>query len=349
MPYSGTKVYFDGSHYIAIPHTTRPPRRCRKVIDEDILEVDNNSLPLPENEEKQSIKEELENEINFDDFTEASEEDNKVFEEMEASKPETVKISRRELFDKFYMKSLDLPKKKRKKAILELMRPYFKKENQDSLESYVTRQIERREKNMAARRTRCYRKANLQDFNYFVTFTYSNEKHTEESFRKKLTIYLNNKSSRNGWRYIGVWERSPENQRLHFHGIFYIPEGTMPGIITQVNDYSFKSHNRQITMQNSYFLQNFGRNDFEAIEDKMLLSQSLIYIMKYIEKSGEKLVYSRGLYQYFISDIMDDDVICTCGLEDKKLLLYDKFQCLNDGEYVGEVSKETISKMPKSN
>ena len=46
---------------------------------------------------------------------------------------------------------------------------------------------------------------------------------------------------------------------------------------------------------------------------------------------------------------MDDDVICTCGLEDKKLLLYDKFQCLNDGEYVGEVSKETISKMPKSN
>ena len=81
----------------------------------------------------------------------------------------------------------------------------------------------------------------------------------------------------------------------------------------------------------------------------MLLSQSLIYIMKYIEKSGEKLVYSRGLYQYFISGIMDDDVICTCGLEDKKLLLYDKFQCLNDGEYVGEVSKETISKMPKSN
>lgn len=55
-------------------------------------------------------------------------------------------------------------------------------------------------------------------------------------------------------------------------------------------------------MQNSYFLQNFGRNDFEVIEDKMLLSQSLIYIMKYIEKSGEKLVYSRGLYQYFISD-----------------------------------------------
>lgn len=55
-------------------------------------------------------------------------------------------------------------------------------------------------------------------------------------------------------------------------------------------------------MQNSYFLQNFGRNDFEVIEDKMLLSQSLIYIMKYIEKSGEKHVYSRGLYQYFISD-----------------------------------------------
>ena len=38
MPYGETKVYFDGSHYIAIPHTTRPakPRRIRK---EEEIEV----------------------------------------------------------------------------------------------------------------------------------------------------------------------------------------------------------------------------------------------------------------------------------------------------------------------
>lgn len=117
----------------------------------------------------------------------------------------------------------------------------------------------------------------------------------------------------------------------------------------EVNDYSFNTKRRQKTIQNSHFLKEFGRNDFEEIDHPFMLQKSLKYIMKYLEKSGEKLVYSRGLYQYFISDIMEEDVICTCGLEDKKLLLYDKFKCWSEGELIGEVSKETISKMPKSN
>ena len=32
MPYGETKVYNDGSHYIAIPHTTRPKRKKSKRI-----------------------------------------------------------------------------------------------------------------------------------------------------------------------------------------------------------------------------------------------------------------------------------------------------------------------------
>ena len=30
MSYAETKVYFDGSHYIAIPHTTRPTKKRPK-------------------------------------------------------------------------------------------------------------------------------------------------------------------------------------------------------------------------------------------------------------------------------------------------------------------------------
>lgn len=71
----------------------------------------------------------------------------------------------------------------------------------------------------------------------------------------------------------------------------------------------------------------------------------MAYIIKYIEKTGEKIVYSKGLPQYFISDITDDDVACRIGLEDKKLLLFDDFSCWDEGEYVGKVSEETISKM----
>lgn len=172
MPFGGVKVYFDGSHYIAIPHTTRPPRRSKKVIDEDI-EIENQvGLSLKEDKKEEVSIEDIKDEINFEDFTEASEEDNQVFEEMEASKPKSTQISRRELFEMFYEQTIDMPKKKRKSAIIKLMQPYFKEENQDRVEPYVTQQLERKEKNMSARRTRCYRKANLQEFNYFVTVTY---------------------------------------------------------------------------------------------------------------------------------------------------------------------------------
>lgn len=42
---------------------------------------------------------------------------------------------------------------------------------------------------------------------------------------------------RSPWLYIGAWERAPETGRLHFHGIFYIPEGAMSGKLEEVRDY----------------------------------------------------------------------------------------------------------------
>ena len=46
---------------------------------------------------------------------------------------------------------------------------------------------------------------------------------------------------------------------------------------------------------------------------------------------------------------MDDDIAGRIGLEDKKLLLFDDFICWDEGCYMGEVSKEVISQMRKSN
>ena len=65
--------------------------------------------------------------------------------------------------------------------------------------------------------------------------------------------------------------------------------------------------------------------------------------------SGEKLVYSRGLSQYFISDVMEEDIVCKTGQEDKKLLLFDDFRCIDEGEIIGRVSKEVIRKMRRAN
>ena len=79
------------------------------------------------------------------------------------------------------------------------------------------------------------------------------------------------------------------------------------------------------------------------------LGDALAYIMKYIEKSGEKIVYSRGLAQFFISDIMEEDIVCPYGMEEQKFLLFDDFVCWDEGEYIDQVSRETIAKMPKAN
>ena len=105
----------------------------------------------------------------------------------------------------------------------------------------------------------------------------------------------------------------------------------------------------QTTWQNSYFLKRFGRNDFRPVDTKDEAREAIKYIVKYLEKTGEKIVYSRGLYQFFISDVIDEDVVCKTGMEDKKLILFDDFICWDQGEYMGTVSQETIAKMRKSN
>lgn len=227
------------------------------------------------------------------------------------------------------------------------MRPYF--DSDLKTHDFISLHLQRKRRNLISRRIRMTRKANLQTFNFFCTFTFDGKLHTEESFKKGLKRCLNNFSSRKKWKYMGVWERSPKKQRLHFHGLFFIPDGTMPGKLLPFRDYNTTTHSMQTTWQSLYFNERFGRSDFRAIEDPSMTGLALSYLMKYIEKSGEKIVYSKGLPQFFLSDIMDEDIICRTGVEDQKLLLSDTFCCWNEGERIGIVSPETIARMPKSN
>ncbi len=346
MPYGECKIYFDGSHYIGIPHTTRPSRRRPKPPEEEIVVTEKEIEPTIETEENVRAEESA---PSNDDAPIALEKNTELSESepQPEQQPKVRTMTRKELFDELYQKYLNKPRRVKLELIAKEMLPYFKTEELSRI--YVNENIERKLRNLIARRIRLARKANLQEFNYFVTFTYDGKLHTEDSFRKGLKNCLRHLVERKQWKYIGVWERSPEKQRLHFHGIFYIPEGTMPGMLLDVNDYNFNTHNRQITHQNTYFNERFGRSDFELIDDMDKMGDALAYIMKYIEKSGEKIVYSKGLPQFFISDIMDEDIICFTGLEDKKLLLSDDFTCWDEGCYVGKVSKAVIAQLRKCN
>lgn len=51
MPYGECKIYFDGSHYIGIPHTTRPSRRREKPPEEEIVVTEKEAEPPTEKDE----------------------------------------------------------------------------------------------------------------------------------------------------------------------------------------------------------------------------------------------------------------------------------------------------------
>ena len=158
-------------------------------------------------------------------------------------------------------------------------------------------------------------------------------------------------SARRDWRYMGAWERGELGQRLHFHALTYIPEGQMPGELEEHEDYSTKRHRREKSIQNSFFNERFGRSDFSAVNNACEVADSIKYMLKYISKNDEKIVYSRGLKTYFVSDVLDEDILCKTGDEEHgfKYILADNFTCISDGEIMGTVSPEVIEKMPKAN
>lgn len=350
MSYGETKVYFDGSHYIAIPHTERPTKKRPKPIEETITVIqENDGGSDNENLTEPSVSlEQTDN--NFEVLTNENLEEKTQIETKNSEKlsKNTKKMTKKEYFNELYLKFIDLPKRKRREKIIDEMRNYFPK--LEYCENFVDANLERKQRNLICRRVRMCRKANLAGFNYFCTFTYDDKKHTESTFKHKLKACFRNMCFRKNWKYMGVWERAPKTNRLHFHGLFNIPPNAMPGQIIEVRDYSTQFNKMQKTFQSSYFNERFGRSDFKEIdEQERRLGNALAYLMKYMEKTGEKIVYSKGLPQYFISDIMDDDIVCTIGQEDKKLLLFDDFNCWDEGVLMGKVSPEVIEQMRKCN
>lgn len=348
--WKNAKIYNDGSHYIAIPkkpnQSYRPRKKKKPKKDNSAVEPSSPApVSVPENIKENAYEE---RDIKLDAPEKIIQ--HKTVEEWTVcnSPPNMPEIKdKKQIFEELYEQNKGLKLKKRRREIIKKMEQEFA--NEFNVKRFVEENIQRKKRNLICRRIRLMRKVNLQEFNYFVTFTYDDKKHTEDSFRKKLAQCICNLSKRKNWKYIGVWERSPEKKRLHFHGIFYIPNGTMPGEMEKLEDYNTTAHMRQITVQNTYFGNKFGRCDFKKIESVQGKGEAVKYILKYIEKSGEKIVYSKRLPQFFISDVMDDDVICYMGEMNEKLILSDTFKCWEDGMYIGQVSKETIQKLKHLN
>lgn len=236
-----------------------------------------------------------------------------------------------------------------KTKLLQEFAPLFK--DSEEATQFIEEHFNRLSRNRWERYKRMIRRGYNYRWNYFCTFTYDDQKHSEESFRKSLMNTLYHFSSRRNWRYIGAWERGEQGQRLHFHALAYIPDGQMPGVLEEHEDYSTKRHRREKSVQNSFFNERFGRSDFSAVNNAYEVADSIKYMLKYISQNDEKVVYSRGMKTYFISDIMDEDILCPMGDEEQgfKYILSPNFTCIKDGEIIGAVSPEVIEQMPRAN
>ena len=193
------------------------------------------------------------------------------------------------------------------------------------LDKYVSENVGRMNRNTWQREKRFRRKAYLNRWNYFVTFTYNGKKHTEETFRKKLRKCLSNLHTRRGWNFMGVWERGEETDRLHFHCILYVPAGQMVGKITCKKEYSKRLGKVKETFSNDFFERKFGRNDFEELNIMEMKNGSAVaYILKYLRKTGERIVYSRGIPTE-ISKTLDDRVFAAEITDDyvPKFVIFD--------------------------
>ena len=353
------KVYHNGSHYIAIPHT-KVRRKKRGKRKEEIFVVsegdpiDKKASILPTLEEVDTDMDE-EMDCPFQDEIDAFYEQKRQVKmdfnsDMVLSKQEKPpktklkRVTRASEFKRLDEESKDMKVKAKKQYIVRNIKRLFK--NDKAAEYYVDMKMYNKWRAVHERRKRFMRKAFLNQFNYFATFTYDDTKHTEESFRKKLMISLRRLCTRHEWRYMGVWERGGDTNRLHFHALVKVPEGQMCGKLEKKTDFNFKTQRLRKTTQHTYFNEKFGRTDFEPIVKNVMAYYSAVeYILKYVEKSGEKIVYSRKLPMYVISDINSDDVLCRVGIEGRKLVLYDKFGCWDEGEYLGAISEDTKKRM----
>ncbi|MCM1556209.1 MAG: hypothetical protein NC087_01605 [Anaeroplasma bactoclasticum] len=298
------KIRFDGSHYLIQPYKARYNIPAEKIVFNSKEELISNGFYL---EEKKDLFYNEWAKLYFP-YTSKGRKPVPSFYKLLYNKLKTAYLK---LFIEERIKGSELKEKlveeifrdNELKIMYSLEDVLFKDNYIKGIHKFVDNQKE----NLKSRKHRFKVKALNNEWNYFVTFTYDDKIHNEESFVKTLKKKLQNLHTNYGWLYMGCFERS-EKGRLHFHGLLYVPEGAMRGTIREMDYYDTTSHKRAISFINSEFENKIGRNDFKPITKlDLTFTHALDYILKYIGKSDNKIVYSRGI---------KDDVFCLMDYEE---------------------------------
>lgn len=333
-------------HYIAIaPSEGHTGVRRKSPLEEPIVVVDQPPASIEEESQTEAlpVKEDVSDisaaeELSLPEYPDTND------VEANTATPRGTRISTRsEEFLRWYRESLELKKKERYSFIASKMAPYFS--DKEELHRFLHRKLACRERAKMTKRLRCIRRAALHDMKYFCTFTYDGKKMNEEEFERKLLNTLSHFASRKGWKYMGTWERGKDTDRLHFHAIMHIPEGTMSGKLVKKREYDVKKKRMVERIENTFFEKKYGRNTFEFVDGTALTVNTAIeYIVKYLEKDGGRIICSKGLHTFLETDIDNKDIVCRLRAgEDKKYILFDDFKVYKDGKELGTISPGVLA------
>ncbi len=250
---------------------------------------------------------------------------------------EVRRTTRREEFNRLYNASYDVASDERVSWIAERMAGMF--DDLVAAKAYATIRMESKLRCRQERATRFRRKAYLNPFTYYATFTYDDALFPDyPAFDKALRKWFNNNATRQGWKVMFVPEFGEENDRYHVHALIYIPKGaSVPGTFREYKRFNKKRHKMFVANENTYCRARFGLNDWQYIGDMSRdeMKRSISYVVKYMTKTENRAYYSRGIPTFLLSDVYERDIIAPYGRLGQKVVLFDDFHVISKGVDLG--------------
>ena len=247
-------------------------------------------------------------------------------------------------FDTAFNASRGLPSDIAFGAMRDAVRPFF--HHDDDAEAYVNVKLANKRRAQEARSTRFKRKAHLNRFDFYCTFTYDDKKCTFEQFDRELRVFFNNKACRNGWRVMFVPEWGKKSERYHIHALIHVEDPTsIPGDWKIERRYSEKKRRMVECLDNTYFRDRWGMNDWQCLAEMspMERKNAVGYIIKYLTKTDARAFYSRGIPTFLQADIKAKDVIQYIYRKDCTGILFDDFHLYDGGKDLGVYTDKLFS------
>ena len=134
-------------------------------------------------------------------------------------------------------------------------------------------------------------------------------------------------------------------------GTLSIPEDKLSGEIITKSEYDVKKRRMVDYVTNTFFEDRFGRNTFQLIDGTSFsMNTAIDYVMKYIEKDGGRIICSRGLKTFILTDIDNEDIIARLREDsNSKYILFDDFTVYKDGVKLGEFSPSVLAQANMTN